>query len=168
VLITPHVSQPYAPQPSLLQEQASVAPERLDAFAGRVEVGEQPAAPKAAVAPQPSIPPRAAPSGVAGRLAGYAANIGLSLVGGLVGGLALGVGVGAILGPSALVGLARLGGVGGAVFGTVGGSIASGLAAHHTGTPFQPARALEVGAAAGAGGTVVALGLVLLALRGLT
>lgn len=100
----------------------------------------------------------------AGRIGAYAANAGLSLVGGLAGGIGLGLGLGLITNPSALGTFARLGVLGGSVFGSVGGIIGSSVKAHQTGDAFQPGHALGVGAAAGAGGTIVAFVGVILAL----
>lgn len=162
------LSLPGAPSVRGLQTSPSSGLAVVDAFARQDALVAQAKPLQVPVAPAATEAKRAQGAGTAGRLGAFAANAGLSLAGGLAGGMALGLGIGALLGPAALGGMVRLGCVGGAVFGTAGGTIASGLAAHHGGTAFQPARALEVGAASGAGGTIVAFGLVLLALRGLT
>ena len=110
----------------------------------------------------------AVPQGIAGRLGAYAANAGLSLAGGLMGGMALGALLGLGAGPGSMTAFLRLGSFGGMTLGTAGGVIGSGIKAHQTGVPFQPGRALEVGAISGAVGTVAALGVVLLALHVMT
>ena len=109
-----------------------------------------------------------APARKRGRFTGFLANTGLGMVGGLAAAGALALGVGLFAGPDSLSTFGRIALMGGPVPGAIGGAIGAGLKAHKTGNPYQPGRALAVGAAAGAVGTVGVVGLIIMALRSFT